>query len=69
MRTTDRERAARLRVLAERVVRRNRARHFQMPWAEVVLAGVPDTEELYYQMAAAPSVLLRLLRKLERLDP
>lgn len=39
-----------------------------MPWAEVSQSGMHNYAELQYAAAAAPSVVLRLLRRLERME-
>jgi hypothetical protein len=62
----DTEYATRLEALAVRALRKNQARTYQMSWAEAV--HLMNSDELHYVSAAAPSVVLRLLRRLRRLE-
>lgn len=63
---TDRWYADRLEELAGKALRQNQERRFQMPWSEVVLDGVPNSDELSYMQAAAPSVIRRIIRRAKR---
>ena len=65
---TDREYADRLARLAAAALRKNQPRQYQMSWAEVALSGLHNSAELQYAAACSPSVVLRLIRRLDRLE-
>ena len=53
-----------LRVLAERALRKNQPRGFQLPWPDAI--ELPNLDELAFIMAASPAKVLRLLNRVER---
>ncbi len=61
---TDRWYADRLEELAGKALRSNQDRRYQMPWAESAL--IPNSDELAYIQAVAPSVIRRILRRARR---